>query len=562
MVCDSSATRMTPRIAGSIPGKLRPAGHGLLSVTAAVVILLAGCARMGRLQSVGHTVSPAPADSTNREAGDQRRARTSLHPLFGDTLIGLAPGTADSSVRFLGRLRDGYTADTLNVILCGDNRLGYRLSRLKPEFLTIRQGLSLNPIKLLRGLITIPWAIAKGLYPDFALIREIPAVIQNKPQWGREREVMRAMQVQVDSLRARKQNIAAVINAGDLVSDGRYPAHWERFLRLTEPLTSRVPYFPIAGNHERTDTEDGVENWRIATGLPVGGDRLYYCFDSADGWVRFIALDSNPIVNNGNHWTREVQVKYSEEEFTWLAARVKEHRGPVLVLMHHPPFSSGYHRTEWQRDALLIERRERMVSALHEAGIAIIVSGHEHAYQRALLTWPDAVLVAIVTGGAGSPLHAIPPPAESARLFSEYKVAGSVVKPENVFTSQVFNFIRLRLWFGGGDIHAYAVDQSSNTTLIDKVEIDLNRYGTPEIDQQKRILPPAKGPTEVQKPVASKPDTTGAKVDSTSASKRLLEKAPPSGLPEHEGRGTDNPDSVSVPPRFPSTPAPRQGRPR
>ena len=31
---------------------------------------------------------------------------------------GLRPGTADSSLRFLGRLRDGYTADTLNIILC------------------------------------------------------------------------------------------------------------------------------------------------------------------------------------------------------------------------------------------------------------------------------------------------------------------------------------------------------------------------------------------------------------------------------------------------------------
>ena len=127
---DSSATRMTSRIAGSTPGRPRPAGRGLLGLTAAAVILLAGCGHVGRLQNVGHTVSPAPADSTDREEGGRRRLRTPLRPLFGDTLIGLAPGTADSSIRFLGRLRDGYTADTLNIILCGDNRPGYRLSRL------------------------------------------------------------------------------------------------------------------------------------------------------------------------------------------------------------------------------------------------------------------------------------------------------------------------------------------------------------------------------------------------------------------------------------------------
>ena len=465
--------------------------------------------------------------------------------------------------RFLGRLRDGHTADILNILLCGNNRPGYRLARPGPELLTIRDGLSLNPIKFLRGVIMIPWAMAKGLYADLALIREIPALINHMPKWSREHQVVNAMPVRADSLQAHGQSVAALVNTGDLVYDGQYPAHWERFLRITQPLTSRVPYFAVAEGHERTDTEDGVENWRIATGLPVGGDRLYYCFDSADRWVRFIALDSNPIVDPNNRWTHEVQVKYSEEQFTWLVARVKEHRGPVVVLMHNPPFSAGaQHRMEWQRDPMLLERRERMVRSLHETGISILGAGHEHSYQRALLTWSDAVLVSIVTAGGGAPLQPLPPLAESARLFSEYKVAGSVVKPENMFTSQVFNFTQFRLWFGGGELQTYAIDQNSKATLIDKVEIDLNRYGTPKIDQQKRILPPAKGPTEIQKPVASKPDSTGAKVDSTSASQRLLEKAPPSGVPEQKGSGTDKPDSVSVQPRLPSTPAPGQGRPR
>jgi len=495
---------------------------------AMIMLLVVGCAHAGRLQGVGHTVSPVRADSTAQ--GDNRgEAMAPLRPLFGDTLIGLLPGTADSTLRYLGRLRDGYTADTLNIILCGDNRPGYRLSRLKPQLVTIRQGFSLNPVKLLYGLITIPYAIGKGLYPDLALIREIPAVIKHEPKWSREHQVMNAMMAKIDTLQASGHNVAAVINTGDLVYDGRYPAHWERFLRITQPLTSRVPYFPVAGNHERTDTEDGVENWRTATGLPVGGDRLYYCFDSADGWMRFIALDTNPIVDVRGHWTREVQVKYSEEEFAWLVARVKEHNGPVMVLMHHPPFSVSAHRMEWQRDAVLTERRERMVASLHEAGISILASGHEHSYQRALLTWPDAVLIALVSGGGGAPLHTIPPPAQSAQLYSEYKVAGSVVKPENVFTDQVFNFTHLRLWFGGGDLTTYAVDKDSHVTVIDHVQIDLNRYGIPKIDQHKMPLPPAKGPAEVMKTASTMPGMPKSAVtDTSAASDRLLSKPPPS----------------------------------
>ncbi|HEU4764277.1 MAG TPA: metallophosphoesterase, partial [Candidatus Eisenbacteria bacterium] len=409
-----------------------------------------------------------------------------------------------------------------------DNRPGFRTSRLQPQFRTIRHMFSLNPIKIARGLITIPILLVKGLYPDLALVRDIPAEIRHMPKWGREHQVLEAMIAKIDSLQAHGNTVAAVINTGDLVKDGRYPAHWERFLRITRPLFSRVPYFPIAGNHERTDAVDGMENWRTATGLPIAGDRIYYCFDTADGWVRFIALDTNPIVDPARHWSREVQVKYSDEEFTWLVDRVKEHTGPVIVMMHHPPFSASYHRMEWQNDPVLRERRERMLRALHTAGISIIASGHDHAYQRALITWPDAVLIAIVTGGAGAPLHQLPSAAVGAKLYGEYKVAGSEIRPRDVFSAEVFHFTHLRLWFGGGELYAYAVEKDGSTKLIDEVKVDLKRYGTPKIDQHKIPVPPAKGPREAMKdpPMSTmKAATQGS--DSTSSSRRLLGASAP-----------------------------------
>lgn len=495
---------------------------------ASVVVLMGGCARAGHLQYAGATIAPVTKDSTVTGSRGESHVIQMWHPMFGDTLMGLVPGTGDSTRRYLGRLRDGYTADTLNLFVLGDNRPGWRAVRLQPEFLTIQQMFSLNPIKFVKGLVTIPLALVKGMIPDLALVRDAANKVRNTPNWGREREVLSAMLNKIDSLHVRGQTVTAVLNTGDLVGDGRVPQHWERFLRITQPLYSRVPYFAAAGNHERTDSPLGMENWRTATGLPASGDRLYYCFDTADGWLRVIALDSNPIVDPGKLWTREVQVKYSEEEFAWLVARVKEHTGPVIVMMHHPPFSSGFHREEWQRDSVLTERRERMVRALHESGIAILATGHEHDYQRALVTWPDAVLICLGTGGAGAPLNPLPVQPQVAQLFSEYHVAGSSVKTENVFSAQVFHFVHLRLWFGGGDFHTYAVDKKSQATLIDNVQIDLKRYGIPKIDQHKIPIQQPKGPTEptevTKQPAAS---TVAGKPDTTSASGRLLSKPAP-----------------------------------
>jgi len=496
---------------------------------AGLLIALVSCARTGRLEYVSQQVTPAATESTTAPPVPPEVAPLPWVPLFGDTAIGLVPGTGDSTTRYLGSLRQGFTADTLNIILMGDNRPAFRSTRLKPDLVKVRDMLSWNPVNFLDGLIHIPIVLVKGLIPDLALVRDIPDVIKETPSWGREESVVKAVMAKIDSLEARQQTVAAVINTGDLVKDGRYPAHWERFLKITRPLYSRVPYFPIAGNHERTDTPEGVENWRTATGLPVGGDRLYYSFDSADGWVRFLALDSNPMTDPHNYWTREVEVQYSDEQIDWLVNSLKNHTGPAFVFLHHPPFSSGFHRVEWQNDDVLRERRARMVQALREAGIGVLAAGHEHAYERAILTWPgqDAVLISIVAGGAGSPLHSIPPPAQSAALFSEYKVAGSEIKPENVFTAQTFHFCHIRLWFGGGELLTYAVDQAGNTELIDTVEIDVKRYGTPKIDQFKRIIPPEgpkqPPPTEETK---DKKDVI-ASTDSTKAGDRLESEPAP-----------------------------------
>jgi hypothetical protein len=476
-----------------------------------------GCARMGRLQYVEQPVAHVPAGPGAPVAPPPMRA------LFaGDSLIGFIPQTGDSSRRYLGRLTRGFTADTLNIILCGDNRPAYRTTRLRPEYQHVKRMVSLNPLRIARGLIAIPVILVKGLIPDLGLVRDAVPAIRHMPTYGGEKDVNKAMLAKLDSLERGGETVAALINTGDLIKDGRYPAHWERFLGLVHPLSSRVPYLAVAGNHERTDTEDGLANWWAGTGLPITGDRLYYCFDSADGWVRFIALDSNPMTDPANHYTRDVEVRYSDEQIDWMVARLKEHRGPAFIFMHNPPFSAGYHRVEWQSDAMLRERRERMVRALYEAKIGIIASGHEHAYQRAIFTWPDAVLINIVTGGAGAPLYQIPGPAQSAALYGEYKVAGSVVKPENVYTGRFYHFIHMKLWFGGGEFYTYAVEKGGKVRLADHVGIDLERYGVPEVDQQKMPVPQQK----TKSPPEDSKRPKSASTDSTSASKRI-ESSPP-----------------------------------
>lgn len=508
-----------------------------LLLALALVIVAPGCAKIGKLSFVDPISPVVPADiakaqdssrvaaGLDRERRDRRQTPDSrpggtLHAMFADTLLGFQPGTADSAKRFLGRLRQGLVADTLNVVIMGDNRPSYRTTRLRNHLVAMRGILSLNPLRIVKGLINLPLFLFKGTVPDFALWRDIPSLITKSPTYGREASVMQAILARMDSLELRGHKVSAVINLGDIVKDGRYPKHWERFLSITRPLYNRVPYLPIAGNHERTDDSLGLLNWQTATGLPIKGNLLHYCFDSADGWVRFIALDSNPMTDPKHLWSRDDEVAATNEQINWMVARLKEHTGPAMVFLHHPPFCLGFHRPEWESDSLLFARRATMVAALREAGLAVLAAGHEHAYQRAVLTCGDAVLICIVSGGAGSPLHAIATGEEAGRLFAAYEVEACEFKPVNVYASESFNYSLLRFWFGGGDLHTYAVDAGGGDQLIDELEIDLKRFGVPEIDQQKIPIPPAVGPRQPT-PAEEAPavDRTEAPADSASAVK-------------------------------------------
>jgi hypothetical protein len=419
----------------------------------------------------------------------------------------------------------------LNVFILGDNRPGFKCRKFRPQLNAIKSMVSLNPLKWVYGLVSMPILLVRGTVPDLILWRELPGIIRNKPAYGREESVVKAMLSHIDSLKSRNQMISVVINTGDLVKDGRYPEQWERFLEIVRPLATQVPYFPVAGNHERTDTVEGLHNWHTATGLPASGERLYYSFDSADRWVRFVALDSNPMTDPENHWTRETEIKYSAEQMEWLAATLKDHHGPAIVFLHHPPFSVGFHRVEWQTDSMLQQRRAELVRILQDAGLSVVAAGHEHSYQRALLTCGDAVVVFLTSGGAGSPLHPeVRTGPEAGRMYAEYEIDGCQFKPENVLSSLVFHFVHMRFWYGGGQLDTYAVDEEGNTQLIDEVEINLQRYGIPRIDQFKMPIPlegPTQAPPEEETTDQETKKDIVSKSDSTTASERLLSKPPP-----------------------------------
>lgn len=151
----------------------------------------------------------------------------------------------------------------------------------------------------------------------------------------------------------------AVLVTGDLTNDGT-PAQTQAFLRRIAPLP--MPVHLIPGNHDD----------RAALRAALGGNHLplneRLCYAADIGPVRLIALDS---LNQGRH-----DGHLGQEQLDWLDRTLAEEPDrPTLVMMHHPPFTSGMRMMD--RSPLIDADALARVIARHPQ-VERLLCGHLH----------------------------------------------------------------------------------------------------------------------------------------------------------------------------------------
>lgn len=159
------------------------------------------------------------------------------------------------------------------------------------------------------------------------------------------------------------------------------------------------PFFPSIGNHD--DEFDSARAYRDVFVLPRHGAssaypdhaERYYSYDY--GPVHFVVLDTELAFQDPAR---------RAEQIAWLERDLASTSQPWRVAyFHRPPFSAGYqHGSE-------LDVRDAFVPIFERHGVQLVISGHEHGYQRSV---PIRQYVAnarpilyVVTGGGGAPLH-------------------------------------------------------------------------------------------------------------------------------------------------------------
>lgn len=164
---------------------------------------------------------------------------------------------------------------------------------------------------------------------------------------------------------------------GDIAySNGTADELDSNFFQLYDGYLRYVPAFTALGNHEY-NTENGRYYLRDFV-LP--GNEHYYSFDWGD--AHFTVLDTTHLDPS--------QVKWLEQD---LRATHAEWR---IVIGHHPPFSNSRRGSN--------QRVQHLVPTFERYGVDLVLSGHEHHYERFATRHG---IHFIVSGGGGGRLTTV-----------------------------------------------------------------------------------------------------------------------------------------------------------
>jgi hypothetical protein len=185
----------------------------------------------------------------------------------------------------------------------------------------------------------------------------------NSPNFNGGQGTATACRMQATAQLLIHEKLTAVLPLGDLQYEvGSANAFQQSYDRTWGQLKAITR--PVVGNHEYV-TPGATAYFRYFGAAAGDPQRGYYSYDLGQWHV--IALNSNCAEVGG--------CDRNSPQGQWLQADLAAHlRKCTLAYWHHPRFSSGYHGNDSSTEAFW--------QLLYKAGAEVILSGHDHHYER------------------------------------------------------------------------------------------------------------------------------------------------------------------------------------
>ena len=441
---------------------------GLLVVLVVTRAQESSCARA----VIGPYRGPVPAPGaitafeTTHRVHDETRAGA---PPF------LVPGSTNAALHKVGTLQLDPRADSVVILVYGDNRPGFRLATTAWGVPAVMGIGSREFPQFVWALANVPVALAQLLVPHLDAVRDAWSfLVSHRYSGGAEDVVLRALRREI----RRDPRVSFIVQTGDVVEDGRRGAQWETFARKYGPLREAVPYLAAPGNHERTWHPMGRANWNAVMGPPAQPERYWFAVDFPESIARFCFIDTNVLADPSNRYPDSLEAALSNEQLAWLDSALAVPARFRFVIGHHPLVTSGHYLSDWQYDdskPVELSRRARLLEICRRRHVTAVLTGHEHLYQRTYIRGRDGRgFWSIGTAGAGAPLYRVSL-AEHAAAVARALPDGSHV---TWFTAHsVYHFARLTLVRRPGPrgehivLDVYGVTSHGRTWLLDHADL-------------------------------------------------------------------------------------------
>ncbi len=177
-----------------------------------------------------------------------------------------------------------------------------------------------------------------------------------------------------------KDGIKTVINVGDAIDSPGREEQWAKFLSITG---TEVTLYVAPGNHDVNNRHS------LAIYTKMLGKEPYYSVPRGDTLLIFL-----------NTELPGQEVKITGQQFEWLEKELARDFSYKFVFLHRPvfpsPIGTGYGLDRNPAD------RNRLHQLFVKDGVALVMAGHEHLYNRSERDGIEYV----ITGGGGAPLYA------------------------------------------------------------------------------------------------------------------------------------------------------------
>ncbi|GBG06942.1 hypothetical protein PAT3040_01484 [Paenibacillus agaridevorans] len=253
-----------------------------------------------------------------------------------------------------------------------------------------------------------------------------------------------------DHIKEKEADAAFLLHTGDIVEDGNSSYEWQYFFDAAQNLLDTMPIVATPGNHDgyaydrdfiQYKARFDYSSLKKPDGLSEASQGTVYSFEYGD--ALFISLNSYAVTSED----RKIQWDFLAEEANNTSKAWK------IVYFHAPPYDPG--ASHYALDNVTGKK-------LTDAGIDLVLHGHEHAYARSTLkttsTDPGKGSIENVPFGE-APTYVIG--------GSVYNYAYSLNATEDTSWNDFFYDLRInKSSSGGGSIHSPGV--------YSKVEVSSN----------------------------------------------------------------------------------------